>query len=156
MTWTIDGIPLHPLLVHGAVVLIAVNSLALIGALLIKRFRVWLGWGLPLVGAVSAVTAFLTKEAGEKMLKGFPAEGTALADHTHWGGLAGVWGMVLGATTVIAWLTWSPFVLAKAPWLAHPSGRIVVLIVGVGIAIAATTLDILAGHSGATSVWELR
>lgn len=156
MTWTIDGLPLHPLLVHGAVVLIAVNALALIGACSVSRFRRWVGWGLPLLGAASAVTAFFTKEAGERMLNGFPSEGTALAEHTHWGGLAGVWGMALGATTVIAWLSWLPAVQAKAPWLAHPAVRIVVVVAGVGIAVAATTLDILAGHSGATSVWELR
>lgn len=148
MTWTIDGLPLHPLLVHGAVMLIAVNALALVGALVVKRFRVWAGWGLPLVGAASAVTAFLTKEAGENMLNGFPAEGTPLAEHTQWGGLAGVWGMVLGATTVIAWLSWSPLVLAKAPWLAHPAVRVVVVLAGMGVAIAATTLDILAGRAG--------
>ncbi len=153
MTWTIEGLPLHPLLVHGAVVLIAVNALALIGALAIDRFGRWVGWGLPLLGVTSAVTAFLTKEAGEQLLSGNPASGSPLADHTHWGGLAGVWGMALGATTVIAWLSWSPFARAKAPWLAHPGVQIAVLIGGVGVAIAATTLDILAGHSGATSVW---
>ncbi len=64
--------------------------------------------------------------------------------------------MALGATTVITCLSWSPVARAKVPWLAHPGVQIAVVIGGVGVAIAATTLDILAGHSGATSVWGLR
>jgi hypothetical protein len=45
MSWTIDGLPLHPLLVHAAVVLLAVNGLALLGSIAIPALRRWLGWG---------------------------------------------------------------------------------------------------------------
>lgn len=151
----IDGLPLHPLLVHAAVVLLALNGGALIACVAVPRFRRWLGWGLPLLGVVTAVTTWLTKMAGENLLGERAQMTDALADHTHWGGWAGVVSIVLGVTSVVYWLTWSPRVSSRVPWLAHPAVRIIVTVVAVAVAVSGLAIDFLAGHSGATSVWGL-
>ncbi len=92
----IDGLPLHPLLVHATVVLLALNGGALIGCVAVPRFRKWLGWGLPVLGVVTAVTTLLTEEAGENMLGERAQLSEALADHAYWGGWAGNFAVVLG------------------------------------------------------------
>ncbi|CAN5615201.1 hypothetical protein BH23ACT6_BH23ACT6_15230 [soil metagenome] len=148
----LDGLPLHPLLVHAAVVLLAANGGALILAVVLPRFRRWLSWGLPVLGVVTGVTAWLTKSEGEELLGSREVSG-ALADHTNWGGWAGVVGIVLGITTVVYWVTWLGPVTSHLPWLAKPPARVVVAVLAVGVAVAAIILDVLAGHSGATSVW---
>ncbi|MGB7449414.1 MAG: hypothetical protein WA892_09835, partial [Ornithinimicrobium sp.] len=152
MNWTIDGLPLHPLLVHAAVVMLAVNGLALLGCIAVPRFRRWLGWGLPLLGVVTAATTWLTKTAGENFLGGRDPVG-ALADHTHWGGWAGVVSIVLGVTTVAYWLVMSPRLGGRVSWLSATGTRIVASLLAAVAAIAALVVDFLAGHSGATSVW---
>lgn len=151
----IDGLPLHPLLVHAAVVLLALNGGALIGCVALPRFRCWLGWGLPVLGVVTAVTTLLTKEAGEDLLGEREQLSGALADHAHWGGWAGVFAVVLGVTTLVYWSMYAAPVVARAPWLRHRAVRISVATISVGVGIAALVLDFLAGHSGATSVWGL-
>lgn len=151
----IDGLPLHPLLVHAAVILLAVNGGALLACIAVPRFRRWLAWGLPLLGVATAVTAYITKETGENLLEDRVQVTEALTDHTHWGGWAGVIGIVLGITTVVYWLTQTPLALQRAPWLQHPVLRVVIIVACAGVAVAALALDFLAGHSGATSVWGL-
>lgn len=148
----LDGLPLHPLLVHAAVVLLAVNGGALIVAAVLPPFQRWFSWGLPVLGAATGVIALITKHEGEEMLGGRSVAG-ALADHTHWGGWAGVVGAVLGGTTVVCWLLWSPALAERMPWLTKPVVRIVVAVLAIGVGVVAITVDILAGHSGATSVW---
>ncbi|MGB3827610.1 MAG: hypothetical protein WA962_02435 [Ornithinimicrobium sp.] len=155
MITTIDGLPLHPLLVHAAVVLLAVNGGALIACVALPRFRRWLGWGLPLLGVATAATTWLTKRAGEDLLGERSTVTDALAEHTHWGGWAGVIAVVLGVTTLAYWSMHLGPAVAKAPWLAHRVTRVGVSTVSVLVAITAIVLDILAGHSGATSVWGL-
>ncbi|MGB3764451.1 MAG: hypothetical protein WA966_14650 [Ornithinimicrobium sp.] len=155
MSWMIDGLPLHPLLVHAAVVLLAANAITLLGCIALPRFRHWLGWGLPLLGVVTAAVTWLTKLAGENFLGERSQLTQELADHTHWGGWAGVVAVILGATTVVYWLTWSAGVQRRAPWAGHKVVRLVVTVVAALVAVAALTVDFLAGHSGATSVWGL-
>lgn len=151
----IDGLPLHPLLVHAAVVLLAVNGGALLTCVAVPRFRRWLSWGLPLLGVATTVTAFFTKETGEELLGERSQVTEALADHTHWGGWAGTIGIVLGITTVLYWLSQTPIAVKRAPWLQHPALRALLVLACTGVAVATLVLDFLAGHSGATSVWGL-
>jgi len=152
MSWTIEGLPLHPLLVHAAVVLLAVNGLALLGSIAIPALRRWLGWGLPLLGVVTAVTTWLTKSAGENFLGAREPTG-ALADHTHWGGWAGVVSIVLAVATVVYWIVMSPRLGGRVSWLSATVTRVLVSLLAAAVAIVALVLDFLAGHSGATSVW---
>jgi len=152
MEWMFDGLPLHPLMVHAAVVLLAINGLALLGSIAVPPLRAWLGWALPLLGVVTAGTTWLTKMAGENLLGNRQPAG-ALADHTHWGGWAGVVAIVLGVTTVVYWMVMSPRLGGHVTWLSARPTRILVSLLAAGAAIAALVVDFLAGHSGATSVW---
>lgn len=147
------GLPLHPLIVHLAVVLLSVTGVAVLVSLALPRFRAWLGWGLGVLGAATAVTAYVTKEAGEDLL-GDPAAAVGdLATHTHWGGWTGIIGMVFGGVTVLLWVVTSPTLRTRLPVIDRPVLRVVVGVVATGLAAATVVLTVLAGHSGATSVW---
>lgn len=147
------GLPLHPLVVHGTVVLLSVTGVAVLLCLVLPRFRAWLGWGLGVLGALTGVTSFVTKATGETLLGDPTAVVGALRDHTHWGGWTAIIGMVFGGVTVLLWLITSAGVRERWPLPDHPAIRVVVGVVAAGLAGATVVLTVLAGHSGATSVW---
>jgi hypothetical protein len=62
----INGLPLHPLVVHAAVVLGPVSALAGLGYALVPRWRAWLRWPFAVVVVLAGVAiwvAFLTGES---------------------------------------------------------------------------------------------
>lgn len=149
----IFGLPAHPLVVHATVVLLPVTGLAVLAVLASARFRTWLGWGLPVLGVATAVAALVTKQTGETLVGDPGAAVGALADHTHWGGLTGVIGATFGAVTVLLWLVTAPAVRTRVPVLDMRLLRVVVSVAAAALASATVVLTVLAGHSGATSVW---
>lgn len=66
---TVNGLPMHPLVVHAAVVLIPLTCL---GTILIAVKRSWrkaLGWWVLALAFVSVGAAFVAKESGEALAK---------------------------------------------------------------------------------------
>lgn len=152
----LPDIPLHPWVVHAALVLIPVTALAVLASLVLPRFRSWLGWGLPLLGVASTVTAFITVQLGEQL-----AEETTttpiLETHFTWGARTQVLTMLLGLMTIAWWVLTSPIVRAR--WgertavLDNRWLRLIVMVLSGVLALAAAVAVVLAGDSGATSVW---
>ena len=78
---TIAGLPVHPLVVHGAVVLLPLAALGVLALVLVRRWRGVFGW-LTLAGlAAGAGAAIVAEESGEALAArvGMPAE------HAEWG-----------------------------------------------------------------------
>lgn len=152
----LDGLPLHPLLVHAAVVLIPATAGAVILAAVWPRFRGWLGWGLPVLGVASAVVGIVTAHFGEELSHTMQIS-EQLDNHMAWGTRAELASWVLGIAAVLAWVVTSPIVQARVgdrvPLLGAPWLRIVVLVVACILAVAAVVAVFLAGDSGARSVW---
>lgn len=138
---TVAGLPLHPLVVHFAVVLIPLGALGLIVVGLVPRFR---RPYLPIVtGALSvgAVFAFLAKQSGEALseTEGFPGEHASLGDVLFPASL----GLVALAATL--WL-----LTRRERPVVHVRAAVAASIVG---AIAVSALTFAVGHSGATATW---
>ncbi|PFG15608.1 cytochrome b5-like protein [Propionicimonas paludicola] len=142
----LGGLPLHPLVVHFAVVLVPVAALGLLLLVLFSRLADRFGVLALLVLAVGTAAAFVAKESGEDLAAkiGRPAE------HATWGALlpwvaAGLW---------VAALIW--FLLHRADRRAN-RGRSGATIGGAlltaALALVTVALSILVGHSGATAVW---
>ncbi|HSX66115.1 DUF2231 domain-containing protein [Nocardioides sp.] len=151
---SIDGLPLHPLVVHAAVVLAPVAALL---ALLYAVVRAWrrilrhVTAGLALVGAVAVEVAYLS---GKAFVEDVPALGQAVTEHSEFG-------------RQLVWAVWILAILAVASWWVLP----VTSVRGVGggaaarflrpallvlqplAAVVVLWLAFRAGHSGATAVW---
>jgi cytochrome b involved in lipid metabolism len=141
---TLGGLPIHPLAVHFAAVLIPLSALGLAFLVLVPRFRKNF---MPLVLGFlgfAVVLAFIATESGEQLSLrvGYPGEHASLGD-VLFPAAAGLFAAALG------WYFISKTNRPKR--LELISGIFVVV-----AAISVTVLSFLVGHSGAQSTWEDR
>ncbi|MBA3309190.1 MAG: hypothetical protein H0U28_03900 [Nocardioidaceae bacterium] len=147
-----NGLPLHPLLVHAAVVLVPLAGL--LGVLFaIPRTRAWSRWPLMLVSLGAAVTVYVTKEAGESFeeVLAFPEttpEGMLIAEHEERAEL------LLIITLVYAVVAVAAFVVSRdtEKFTGVPAIAVsVLLLVGAG-ALAFQVYRV--GDIGSEAVWN--
>jgi len=143
---TIGGLPLHPLTVHAASVLIPLSAIALVLLVFVPK---WRKTYLPLtIGAlaVSVGLAFAAKESGEALAArvGNPADHQALGDVLF---PASIGLFALGLAFYFFTKT-----DAKTPkWALQVAGGLSTAAVA-GVVI----LSVLVGHSGAEATWGNR
>lgn len=142
----LGGLPLHPLVVHFAVVLVPVAALGLLLLVLFGKLADRFGMLTLLVLAVGTAAAFVAKESGEDLAAkiGRPAE------HATWGSLL-PW---VAAATWAAALIW--FLLHRADRRAgrgRTAATIGSALLTAALALVSIALSILVGHTGATAVW---
>ena len=144
----INGLPVHPLVVHAAVVLIPLSALGLLLMVFWPRFSRSLGWLVSLGAAVAAVAAFVAKESGEA-LEG--RVGEPGFDHAELGDLMPIFAVVLLIATVGLWL------LDRSAPADGPSPRrglrIAAAVVAALVAVGNLVWVYRVGDSGAKSVW---
>jgi uncharacterized membrane protein len=141
---TIAGLPVHPLVVHAAVVLLPLAALGLIACVLRPAWRERFG-GLTVLGLLGGAAAtVVAKMSGEQLATrvGLPEE------HAEWGERLAIAAVVLAVLSVLWWF------LARDSSKAG-IGRILGWI-SVVVALAVIAVAIAAGHSGATAVWTGR
>lgn len=152
-TFTLGGIPLHPLIVHLAVVAIPVAALGAVLIALLPRLNQ--RWVLPVfvTAVLGALGAGLAKMSGEALAeaKNLSEHAEPLAEHAQYSDLAVVSAILLtGMLFVYA-------VMVKKPelhsLLASPKLLLAVRALTLITAIAALITVILAGHEGAALVW---
>lgn len=145
---TVAGLPLHPLVVHVAVVILPLSAIALVLIVLIPRWRGALGWVTMAGLAVGAGAAFVAKETGEALAArvGLPQRHADLGDRLP----------LVAVITLLIALAW--FLLDRQRRReGGPRALVTVLAVASIVAAAATTvLTVLVGHSGAEAVWSGR
>jgi cytochrome b involved in lipid metabolism len=141
----IAGLPMHPLVVHAAVVLLPLSALVLVVLVFVPSWRTRFGWATIAGLAAGTGAAFVAKESGEALAAkvGLPA------DHALWGDI--LVPVSIGLFVVaVAWL-----VLRNRA--ARTSSRSVAATVAgalvVVLALAATAITVIVGHSGAQAVW---
>jgi hypothetical protein len=155
----INGVPLHPLVVHAAVVFTPLAALAVISFFVVRRWRAWLR--LPTLAVVvvcglSIVAAYLT---GKNFLNHNPqlAQNPLVLRHEHRGAQLLVVGIVFAVVAVVAVL------LAAVPAPAgsttgdrkavQPALAIGTAVLAVLLALAVLVLVIIAGDLAGRAVW---
>jgi hypothetical protein len=135
------GLPLHPLVVHAAVVLIPLVALGMVVAAASPTWAERLRLPLGVLAVGGAVAAVVARWSGQQLLARVPGS-AELAQHVDVADLL-AWFVVAFAVLVVGWAVLS--VRGTAPrwlgWLVAVSG------------LAVTVWTVLAGHTGATSVW---
>lgn len=144
---TVLGLPLHPLVVHAAVVLLPLSALGLCALVIIPKWRRGpLDWLVLLGLAVGAGACFVAEQSGEALAEevGLPAQHADLGDVMA----------PLAIGLFVIGLIW--FVLSRAAARSASDRHLALNIVGV-IAILASIVNIVwvvrVGHSGAEAVW---
>ncbi|MEP9364202.1 DUF2231 domain-containing protein [Nocardioides sp. CN2-186] len=144
---TINGIPLHPLVVHGVVVLL---PLAILGTLLIAIRPQWrVPYGVLVVGAalVATILCPIATSSGEELEKrvGDPGEHAELGDQLVWFALA-----LLITSAALVYLQWR-----RERQDTEPAGATltVVAVLAVVAAVACGVQVYRVGDSGARAAW---
>lgn len=135
------GLPVHPLVVHAVVVLV---PLVAIGMVLAAASRTWadrLRLVLVALSVAAAVSAVVARSSGQTLLSQVPGS-AEVARHADVSDLL-AWFVVAASAAVLVWAWLSA--RGRAPtwlgWLAAGAG------------VAATVWTVIAGHTGAQSVW---
>lgn len=144
---TINGLPLHPLVVHGAVVFAPLAGLCAL-AYLVPRWRPFLRWPLLVVSVLAALFVWFAAATGDALkhveMRHAPAAVVqAIHDHERFAGL-------LQAST------WLLAALALATWWFHARpgwARSVLLVLLPLGGVAALVLVVATGDAGARAVW---
>ncbi len=159
---TIHGTPLHPLVVHGAVVLIPLAALGGILFALRSAWRWWLRWPMVVTAVLAGGATGLAYLTGHSLnnQRFAQAQGvlrTAINNHRHWAHLLILaTGIYVVIVLVGAWALGGPSALVSgrgaretvAGWAVPME---VLLVVG---ALVVLVLVVLTGDAGAKAVWN--
>lgn len=152
----LGNLPLHPMLVHFAVVFLVIAPILMVASALWPALRDRLDWITPLAALAAAVFCVLTAQTGEA-LEDIVQETPLVDAHADYGDLAEKMGPLLFAVAVLFWLATAPrfadFLGSKLPVLRSDGARIAFTVAIVVVSVVAVVIDVLAGHSGATAVW---
>ncbi|MFI1991286.1 DUF2231 domain-containing protein [Actinoplanes sp. NPDC020271] len=149
----VNGLPVHILVLHAAVIFVPLLALGAVVYALAPAWRPKLAWAVALLGLVAPVATFVAKESGEELydskISTFSPKGKEiLAQHMDYGSMTFWFSLALGllALAMVA-ATFRP---ERRPPLVLNLAFIVlsvVLAAGSGYYIYRT------GDSGATAVW---
>ncbi|MCW2846431.1 MAG: hypothetical protein JWR90_405 [Marmoricola sp.] len=152
----LNGVPLHPLVVHAVVVFVPLAALLGI-AMSVPKWR-WLArWPALVVTVGATVATYVATLTGEDLEKGRGLESPLVKTHEEWGERLMISMWIFGALVVVAFAVW-PHVTrlaggkdrtAKLAALEKPLMVLVPL-----AAIAVLVLVFLTGDAGARAVWK--
>lgn len=150
---TIDGLPLHPLVVH---VVVAFVPLAALGTVAMAARASWRdAYGIPVLAlaVLSLAAVFLARESGEELAVAVHHESPALDAHMSRAET------VLPAMLVYVVLLAATVVLDRRPPQRGPTAVIVragtiSLVLAAIAGLVATALVIWTGHAGASATWS--
>lgn len=144
----IDGLPVHPLVVHLAVVMVPLAAIGLIVMAAWPSFSRRYGAWVAAAAAIGVGASFVAKESGEKLED---IVGDPKYDHAELGDVMPVIASVLFLAAVGLYLLDRT---AKDVAQSRRILRIVAAVLAVVIAAGNIVWIYRVGHSGAKSVWE--
>lgn len=151
------GLPAHPLLVHGVVVLVPLVAFAMLLMVAVPRTRRSLVWATLVLAAVGAILTPLAAESGES-LEDSVSESSALERHEDLGEAMTPFAVALAVGAFgLAGLDVIKRRQASgaSSGLGDHRGVVVALsILAVVTAAGATAQTVVVGHSGAQATWE--
>lgn len=150
MFGSFNGLPVHVLVLHAAVVLLPLVALAGI-ALLVPKWRGRLRWPLVAVAGVAVVMVLVTRQSGLALeenlgpgVAGSPV-GDAIAEHERLADLLVIAVLVFFALTVVAALL--------LPRVGAGAGTAVAAVVALA-GLVVIVLTVQTGEAGARAVWN--
>ncbi|MFF5295725.1 DUF2231 domain-containing protein [Paractinoplanes globisporus] len=146
----INGLPVHVLVLHAAVVFVPLLALGAIVYALVGPWRAKIGWAVLLLGIVAPICTFVAKESGQKLYDRLAPNMSAngkviLDDHMHFGTMTFWFTLALGLVSIVAVILARGSAPKIVQWVL--SAAMIVLAVIAGYYVYRT------GDSGAHAVW---
>ena len=150
----INGLPVHALVNHAAVVFVPLLVLAAIVYAVVGRWRPRIGWAVVLLGLAAPITAFVAMESGKALRDRLVEQGVSgrgaeiINDHMNFGTVTFWLSLALGVVSIVMVLLTSR--RDRSLPRAADLGLAVIM-----VALAAVTGYYVyrTGDSGATAVW---
>jgi hypothetical protein len=149
----INGLPVHALVLHAAVIFVPLLALGAIVFAVVPKWRAKIGWAVLLLSIAAPGSAFAAVESGEKLYdrlvaQGLKGKGLEILDDHMGFGRATLWlSLGLGVVSIVTVLL-----------TRRPGG--LPRIAGIALSVVMVVLGVLAGYfvfrtgdSGATAVW---
>ncbi|HEU4421149.1 MAG TPA: DUF2231 domain-containing protein [Pilimelia sp.] len=152
------GLPLHPLVVHAAVVFVPLLCLLAVAYALVPRVRVFVGWAAAALAVIAPVVAWVATRSGLALEQKLISQGfsgdilTKISEHRQFGERTFYVSIPLGLVTLaLVLLTGTRAGRART----IPGWASVVLAAAVVVLAAVTAYYVFrTGDSGARAVWE--
>lgn len=149
------GLPLHPLVVHAAVVLVPLSFVGLVVAFAAGRWRAPILASAAALAVAGAFFAVLAAQSGEELEEEVEERAEAAGvdarfhDHPELGDQAEILAIVFAIVTVIA--AGLPYAWKQA---ADRRAQLALMGIAAVVGAGATWWMVQAGHTGAELVWE--
>jgi predicted membrane protein DUF2231 len=149
----INGLPVHALVLHAAVIFVPLLALGAIVYAVVPSWRAKIGWAVALLAVVAPVSTFVAMESGEKLYdrlisQGLKGKGKEILDDHMGFGRATFWfSLALGVVALVM------IVLSRRPGGLPKIVGYALSAVMVVLAVLAAYFVFRTGDSGATAVW---
>lgn len=154
---TINGLPLHPLVVHAAVVLVPLSAVIGIVYALKAKWRDVLRLPLAL-GVLAGPILWFASATGDSLKDSLQVHNPLVEEHEHWAGIFSTVGWFMSAVWILSW--WAlPYVNrfksgeespAKGAAFLATALRVLLVLLGLASLYAAYRT----GDAGAKAVWQ--
>ena len=146
---TVQGLPVHPLIVHATVVVVPTAALAVALYAVWPRFRAWARFGPLALAAAAVVLTPLSTSSGES-LEHRVGGSAAIEQHSHLADLLIWWVAPLAVLAAVLWW-WHR---AERPARSGRSLALVAAVLPVAVAVGTLVQVVLIGHTGAEAAWS--
>ncbi|GAA3929850.1 DUF2231 domain-containing protein [Actinoplanes auranticolor] len=151
----INGLPVHALVIHAAVVFVPLLALAAIVYGVVPRWRSRVGWAAVLLAVAAPVTSWVATRSGGALRDRMVADGLSgpplakIDDHMGYGDLTFYFSLGLGVVTLImVYLT-----LRRTDRPLPRAADLGLTVIMVALAAVSGYYVFMTGDSGAQAVW---
>jgi uncharacterized membrane protein len=149
----INGLPVHALVLHVAVVFVPLLALGAIVYAVVPRWRPRIGWAVFLLAIITPVCTFVTRQSGQKLYDrvighSSPAGQAILNNHMHFGTLTFWFTLALGIVTLVMVV-----LTLRRPGSLPRVADLGLAVVMVALAAISGYYVYRTGDSGAHAVW---
>ncbi|GAB1643206.1 DUF2231 domain-containing protein [Krasilnikovia sp. MM14-A1259] len=151
----INGLPVHALVLHAAVVLVPMLALVSVIYAFVPRWRPYVGWAAALLAVAAPTTAWVAVKSGEHLYDRLVGQGMQgpvlgiLANHMNFGRRTLWFTVALGVATLVMLF----FTVARTGRSLPRPAELVLAVVIVVLAAISAYYVFRTGDSGAHAVW---
>ncbi|MFI7541204.1 DUF2231 domain-containing protein [Actinoplanes sp. NPDC049599] len=151
----INGMPVHALVVHAAVVFVPLLALMAIVFAVVPRWRARVGWAAVLLAVAAPATSWVATESGEELRERLVANGmsgpplAAIDEHVGFGELTFYYSLGLGAVTLVMVF----LALRRSERPLPRAAELGLAVIMVALAAVSGYYVFRTGDSGAQAVW---